>query len=88
MFVYDLIRGLLRANGMDDVFEKHFAPRESGGTYFEITSDDGSVTCYFHYTVGQEGPPVQVTGIDVFTFVRTDEGWKLTGGVYSVIPVD
>ena len=67
MFVYDLIRGLLHANGMDAVFEKHFAPWESGGRYFEITSDDGSVTCYFHYNVGQNSPAVQVKGIDVFT---------------------
>lgn len=28
------------------------------------------------------------TGIDVFTFVRTDDGWKLAGGVYSVIPIE
>ncbi len=66
-FVYDLIRGLLHANGMDDVFEKHFSPFESGGKYFEITSDDGAVTCYFYYETNQEGPPVQVKGIDVFT---------------------
>ncbi len=66
-FVYDLIRGLLHANGMDDVFENHFAPWESGGNYFEITSDDGAVTCYFYYEINQEGPPVQVKGVDVFT---------------------
>ena len=66
-FVYDLVKGLLHANGMDEVFEKHFAPWDSGGQYFEITSDDGAVTCYFYYGTGQEGPPVQVRGIDVLT---------------------
>ncbi len=72
--VYDLIKGLLHTNGMDGVSEKHFAPWESGGRYFEITSDDGSVTCYFHYNVAMrsgeaapEVPPVQVKGIDVLT---------------------
>ncbi len=28
------------------------------------------------------------TGIDVFNFIRTDDGWKLAGGVYSVIPAN
>ncbi len=26
------------------------------------------------------------TGLDIFNFVRTDEGWKLAGGVYTVEP--
>jgi len=26
------------------------------------------------------------TGIDVFNFVRTEDGWKLAGGVYSATP--
>jgi len=25
------------------------------------------------------------TGIDVFTFVRTDDGWRIAGGAYSVV---
>ena len=29
---------------------------------------------------------VSHTGIDIFNFVRTDEGWKIAGGVYSVEP--
>jgi len=28
------------------------------------------------------------TGMDVFTLVRTDEGWKIAGGAYSVEPVE
>ena len=68
LLVYDLIRGLLRANDLEAVFDKHFAPRESGGKYFQITSDDGAVTCYFYYNgTSQTGPPVQVRGIDVLT---------------------
>ena len=68
-FVYDLIKGLLHANGMPQVFDKHFAPWESGGRYIQITSDDGSVTCTFHYDVVMppQVPPVQVKGIDIFT---------------------
>ncbi len=27
------------------------------------------------------------TGIDAITFVRTDQGWKIAGGAYSVVPV-
>ncbi len=58
----------MHADKLDQVFEKHFAPRESGGKYFQMTSDDGAVTCYFYYNgVGQKGPPVQVKGVDVLT---------------------
>jgi len=28
------------------------------------------------------------TGIDVINFIRTDEGWRISGGVYSVESVD
>ncbi len=27
------------------------------------------------------------TGVDVFDFVRTDSGWRISGGAYSVIPL-
>ena len=65
--LYDLIKGLLHRNGLDDTFTKHFSGRDSGGKYFQITSDDGAVTCCFYYSVGQKGPPVQVDGVDVLT---------------------
>ena len=65
--LYDLIKGLLHKNGLDDRFTQHFSRRDSGGKYFQITSDDRSVTCYFHYNVGQKGPPVHVDGVDVLT---------------------
>ncbi len=66
-FVYDLIGGLLHSKGLDQVFDRHFAPRDSGGRYMEITSDDGSVTCYFQYSTNQKGSPVQIKGIDILT---------------------
>ena len=25
------------------------------------------------------------TGVDVFNLLRTEDGWKVTGGVYSVV---
>jgi hypothetical protein len=28
------------------------------------------------------------TGIDVITFVRTDDGWRIAGGAYNVVPAD
>ena len=67
VFVYDLIGGLLHARGVAELFDRHFATRDSGGRYFEITSDDGAVSCCFYYSAGQEGPAVQVRGIDIFT---------------------
>ncbi len=68
LLVYDVIRGLLHANDLDAVFDRHFAPRDSGGRYFQITSDDGAVTCYFYYDgISQTSPPVQVKGVDVLT---------------------
>lgn len=67
LFIYDRLKQLADSCGLQAVFEKHFAPRESGGHYFEITSDDGSATCYLHYRVGQSSPPVQVKGTDVLS---------------------
>jgi hypothetical protein len=67
VFVYDRLQELATATGLQAVFAQHFAPRESGGRYLEITSADGAVTCYVHYGVGQEGPPVQVKGLDVLS---------------------
>lgn len=68
LLVYDLIQGFLHSSDLDGVFDKHFAPRDSGGKYFQMTSDDGAVTCCFYYGgVGQKSPPVQVKGVDVLT---------------------
>jgi len=67
LFVYDQLRGLSESRGLQAVFDKHFSPRESGGRYLEMTSDDGSVTCYLHYSVGQAASPVQVKGVDVLS---------------------
>jgi hypothetical protein len=66
-FVYKQIEQLAKSNGLQKLFDKHFAPLQSGGRYMEITSDDGSVTCYFHYSVGQNSPPVKIQGTDLFT---------------------
>ena len=67
LFVYDLMRSLLRRGGREDVFQKHFSSRDSGGRYLEMSSDDGSVTCCFYYGVGQNGPALLVKGRDLFT---------------------
>ena len=32
------------------------------------------------------GGQVRCEGVDIFTFVRTDDGWKLAGGVSSFTP--
>ncbi len=88
LFVYDRLKELANARGLQAVFEKHFAPRESGGRYFEITSDDASVTCYFYYSVGQSSPTVQVKGVDILSGDRNPAlGPKRSAAIVAHAPL-
>lgn len=47
---------------------------------------DGDVAIVWaDYTFEVDGE-LSHTGVDAFTLLRTEEGWKLAGGAYSVIP--
>ena len=48
---------------------------------------DGDVaTVWAEYEFLKDGK-LSHTGFDAFNLIRTDDGWKITGGAYTVLPV-
>lgn len=78
--------------------EKHFSNREwieklaqektvlleelTGTPTVEVEGDLASVWCSYRFSIdGKQSH----TGVDVFNLVRTDAGWRISGGAYSVV---
>ena len=78
--------------------EKHFSNREwieklalektvlleefSGTPTVLVEGDLAAVWCAYRFTI--DGKPSH-TGVDVFNLIRTDTGWRISGGAYSVV---
>ena len=78
--------------------EKHFSNREwiekltsektvlleefTGTPEVLVEGDLAAVWCSYRFSI--DGQPSH-TGVDVFNLVRTAQGWRISGGAYSVI---
>lgn len=49
---------------------------------------EGDVACVWTgYAFRRDGKPSH-TGVDAFTLLRTQDGWRVAGGAYSVVPLE
>lgn len=78
--------------------EKHFSNREwieklpreqtvlleelSGAPTVLVDGDVATVWCAYKFSIDGKASH---TGVDVFNVIRTDAGWRISGGAYSVI---
>ncbi len=78
--------------------EKHFSNREwiekltlektvlleeiTGTPTVQVEGDLASVWCAYRFSI--DGQPSH-TGVDVFNLIRTEAGWRISGGAYSVV---
>lgn len=80
-----VVRHFTLADWLESLPERPGSMREVFTEEPLIVADENVAALWSSYAFEVDGRPSH-TGTDVFTFVRTSEGWKLTGGVYSVIP--
>jgi hypothetical protein len=78
--------------------EKHFSNREwieklplektvlleefSGAPTVLVEGDLATVWCAYRFSIDAKRSH---TGVDVFNLIRTDAGWRVSGGAYSVV---
>lgn len=81
------IRSFSNEEWMSRLAERRSDVRENylGRPFVMVEGDVAMLWGEYEFVVDGER---RHTGIDVFTLVKTGDGWMIAGGVYSVVPVE